>query len=158
MIAWLSATFGIGALSAVLPVINMEAYLLGARAAHPVLPWFALGVFAALGQMAGKLVFFYAGRGGIRLGHRLQRKTDPTRSRRWVTWISSFRQACTERPVVAGTILFASSVTGLPPLAVVCVVAGAAGMHPVPFFVLGLVGRTIRFSVLALMPSLINYL
>ncbi|WP_026454866.1 hypothetical protein [Saccharomonospora iraqiensis] len=157
MIGWLAATLGTGVLSAVVPVVTIEVYLVGVRATDPDVPWPALALAAAVGQMAGKMLFFYAGRGGVRLSERLRRDTDPTRSRRWVTWISRFREACAERPRTAAGILFVSASLGLPPFAVIAVVAGATTMGPVRFLILGFSGRTIRFAVLTLAPSLIEH-
>ncbi|SFP02386.1 hypothetical protein SAMN05421810_101724 [Amycolatopsis arida] len=158
MTGWLAATLGTGVVSALLPVVNMEVYLVGVLAARPDLPWAAMGVAAAVGQMVGKLCYFYAGRGGVRLGRRrLRRRADPARAGRWATDVRRFRDAVALRPVAAGAILFLSAGTGVPPFAVLAVVAGAAGMPAPRFVVLGLAGRTLRFCALAAVPSLLGW-
>lgn len=74
----LLATVGVGAVSALVPVVNLEAYLggLALLGAHP--SWWqvaAISAAAALGQMAGKTLFFLAGRGVLTLPDRLRRET-----------------------------------------------------------------------------------
>lgn len=157
MIGWVVSTVGTSMVSALLPVVNTELYLVGVRAANPGLSWLALGVAAALGQMVGKLLFYYSGRGGVRFGRRLRHKTDPCRSRRWAGWVDGFRRACTERPFAAAGTLFLSAVVGLPPFGVMAVVAGAAGMGHTRFLAIGFTGRAIRFCVISAVPSLIIY-
>ncbi|RSM47477.1 hypothetical protein DMB66_47870 [Actinoplanes sp. ATCC 53533] len=80
MIAAVVTTAAVAALSAVVPAIPIEAYLVAAittTGADPV----ALGIAAGLGQTAGKLVTFLAARGVIRssrLRRSLRQRTGPT--------------------------------------------------------------------------------
>jgi len=79
MIAAVVTTAAVAAVSAFVPAIPIEAYLVAAittTGADPV----ALGIAAGLGQTAGKLVTFLAARGVIRssrLRRSLQRRTGP---------------------------------------------------------------------------------
>jgi membrane protein YqaA with SNARE-associated domain len=79
MIAAVVTTAAVAAVSAFVPAIPIEAYLVAAittTGADPV----ALGIAAGLGQTAGKLVTFLAARGVIRssrLRRSRQRRTDP---------------------------------------------------------------------------------
>src|SRR6185295_20104548 len=79
MIAAVVTTAVVAAVSAFVPAIPIEAYLVAAittTGADPV----ALGIAAGLGQTAGKLVTFLAARGVIRssrLRRSLQRRTGP---------------------------------------------------------------------------------
>ena len=79
MIAAVVTTAAVAAVSAFVPAIPIEAYLVAAvtsTGADPV----ALGVAAGLGQAAGKLLTFLAARGVIqssRLRRSLKRRTDP---------------------------------------------------------------------------------
>jgi membrane protein YqaA with SNARE-associated domain len=48
--------------------------------------------------------------------------------------------------VVAALLVFASASTGFPPLAIVAVLVGQLRMSLTLFFVIGLVGRWLRFA------------
>ena len=61
------ATLAAAFLSGFLPLVNIEAYLLGAAALLPGAPPLVVVVPAALGQMAAKAVLFLGGRGLVRL-------------------------------------------------------------------------------------------
>jgi uncharacterized membrane protein YdjX (TVP38/TMEM64 family) len=75
MIAAVLTTAAVATVSAFVPAIPIEAYLVAAvttTGADPV----ALGIAAGLGQAAGKLLTFLAARGVIR-SSRLRRRTGP---------------------------------------------------------------------------------
>lgn len=158
MIAALASTLGVGVLSALVPVINMEIYTVGLLATHMALSWLAVGVVAAIGQMLGKAVFYCAGRGTVKLRTRLRRKVESHRTGRWSAWLEKFQYTCNRHPGQAAGILLLSASVGLPPLAIMAVAAGAAKVSPVVFAATGLVGRTARFSAIAASPSLLTWL
>jgi len=123
---------GTGAASALLPLVNAEAYaILAATRSHA---WLAvvLVIALAVGQTAGKLVLFESARRG---------------AGRWAAKLADSRWAgrATGPAVVLG-----SATLGLPPLAIVSLAAGAAGQRRWTFGALCLVGRTARFAVLVL--------
>lgn len=123
---------GTGVASALVPVVNAEAYaVVAATRSHA---WLAVVLVLALaaGQTAGKLVLFESARRG---------------ATRWAAKLTESRWAgrATGPPVV-----LLSAVVGLPPLAIVSLASGAAGQRRWLFGVLCLVGRTARFAVLAL--------
>lgn len=64
---------GVGVVSGLVPVINIEAYLLTLTLAGDGGPPWLQAVLAGAGQVAGKLVYFYAGRGSLRLPAFLRR-------------------------------------------------------------------------------------
>ncbi|ALX06254.1 hypothetical protein [Aeromicrobium erythreum] len=130
----------VGAGSALVPVLNAEAYALVAVAARPdVLVLVVLGL--AVGQTVGKLVIYEAARRGVakargkapaRQGHRSSRVVAALQERR-----------------TAVPIVFAAASVGLPPLAVASVAAGCARQPRVLFGVTCLAGRVVRFAVIA---------
>ena len=127
--------------SALVPLVNVEAYL-GVRASIGGLDsvW-ALGLVAALGQMLGKLVWFYLGANALSWGWIRRRVETPRAQARLATW-----QARTEqRPVLSGGLVLLSAFSGFPPFAIVAVLAGQLRLHVGSFFVLGLLGRWLRF-------------
>lgn len=133
--------FGVG--SALLPVVNAEAYAL-VRAGQSV--WGALLVVLALaiGQTAGKLVLFEA----ARRGSGLLRPRKPVSERR-SRWAQRAATLLTDNRTAAPAVL-ASALVGLPPLAAVSIAAGAAGQSRRLFLSLCLAGRTVRFGLVAL--------
>ena len=143
----ISASFLVGLISALFPPVNIEVFLFGlAAVARPaLLP--AVVVSAALGQMAGKIGFYFAGRGFMKLPlGRYQAKFDE--------W--SIRLGNSKRGV--DMVMFSSSLWGVPPFLVVPYLAGLFKLSFRRFLVLGMVGRLIRFSVVVSVPALVKAL
>jgi membrane protein YqaA with SNARE-associated domain len=166
MIAVLAAA-AVGLLSAFLPFAPVEPYLLAAVAATGAPP-LALGVAAAAGQTAGKVLIFLGTRGAIRspwLRRRLSRRTPaaPEPPGRWGAMLARPKAAgarlveVIDRPRQATGVLLVSAVTGFPPLLAVSVYLGRTPMRPLTFAATCLLGRTIRFVTIALAPQLAGY-
>ncbi|GAA3218994.1 hypothetical protein [Actinocorallia longicatena] len=152
MIAALAVTTLLGAVSAVLPVAPIEPYLLGAAVTTGVPPA-CLGVAAALGQTAGKLLIFLLSRGALRSGTagRLLRRRlrEPAGSSRARTALATL-----DRPRHAVSLLLVSSATGFPPLLMTSVYLARSPMPAGLFTVVCLLGRSLRFTALAFAPGL----
>ncbi len=140
--AWIT-TFGVCVAGSIIPLINTEIYLVSAVALSPASYVAPLVVAASLGQMVGKVVMYYAGRGVLRLP-----------SERVRTRMVAMQARLQARPRAGAAILFASSVVGVPPLYVVSIACGAVRMNLAAFFVIGLVGRLIHFAAIAALPEL----
>ena len=142
--ALLALAYGLG--SAWVPVLNAEAFaLVSAARAAPVLA-VVLVLALALGQTAGKLLFFEAARRGSgRLARRLHRHADGRAAR----WSSRIERALSARSTGLPLVL-ASACLGLPPLAAVSLAAGASDQRRRDFGAACLCGRTARFALLAL--------
>jgi membrane protein YqaA with SNARE-associated domain len=138
----LIAVLGVGIASALVPLINIEAYL-GVRASVGGLDgvWL-LGFVAALGQMVGKIAWYYLGANALSWGWVRRRMDTPKTQARLDRW----RTRTHERPVLAGGLVLVSALVGLPPFAVVAVLAGQLRMGLTLFLVLGLAGRWLRFA------------
>jgi membrane protein YqaA with SNARE-associated domain len=135
-----------GVVSALIPVVNAEAYAL--VLAGRTSPALAIPVVLALaaGQTAGKLVLFEA----ARRGHgRLERRYAKRSEGRAARWADRIREGLRSRRTGLPMVL-ASAALGLPPLAAVSLAAGAAGQRRWEFGALCLVGRTLRFALLVL--------
>lgn len=139
---WLT-TFGVAVLSAVIPVVNIEIYLLGASALagrEMVIPLIVAGT---LGQVIGKIALYYAGTGALKIpGKRLQAA------------LQKMNTQMQERPRMGGALVFASATLGLPPYYLVTLAAGAAKMNLPMFLGVSLVGRLIRFAIVVAVPQL----
>lgn len=161
MWAWelvLAVGFGIG--SAIVPVLNAEAYVLGvgvSGALDPVVA--AIGV--SVGQTLGKVAMFLAVR--FRPGYAAQKSKEPkpvdldTRRGRFVQWNRDVSKRLLDalsdrRWGIPVTLL--SSLVGIPPLYAVALIAGASRMGVLTFSLSVLAGRAARFITLALGVSL----
>jgi len=133
---------GVGIASALLPLVNIEAYLgvRGSLADQPAI-W-VLALVAAFGQMAGKVVWYYLGASALSWGW-VRRKAETPRAR---ARLEKWRTRVHERPVFTGALTFGSALAGLPPFAILAVLAGQLRMSLLLFFALGLAGRWLRFA------------
>jgi membrane protein YqaA with SNARE-associated domain len=166
MLGWLFVTLGVAFGSALLPLISVEVFVLGLVASQPSVPWLAIGGAVAVGQIAGKLIYFLAARGSItlpqKLHDRLHRVREPSaRRERWQlrtkalrAKLDGLRERCHRHPHWMLGTYGVSSIIGMPPFMATSVLAGLAKMSLSMFIGAGLVGRWIRFSVLAASPAL----
>lgn len=137
---------GLGVGSALFPLVNAEAYVLLVAARHPthvLLTLVVVGV--AVGQTAGKAVLFEGGRRARLPAWVGRRKEHADPHPRWAR-LGDLLQ----RPRTGVPLLLSSASVGLPPLAVVSVLAGAAGQRRRTFVSLCLVGRLVRFALIAI--------
>jgi membrane protein YqaA with SNARE-associated domain len=144
-LADLLGLLAVGFASALIPLVNIEAYL-GVRGAvsagSAAESLWLLGLTAAVGQMAGKLVWYRLGASSLHWGWVRRRVETPSAQARLSRW----RRRTADRPVLAGALVFGSAFGGLPPFAILAVVAGQLGMSLTLFVTLGLLGRWLRFS------------
>jgi membrane protein YqaA with SNARE-associated domain len=133
---------GIGVVSALVPLVNIEAVLGVRGSVADVQSVWLLGFAAALGQMLGKLVWYYLGASSLSWGWVRRRMEGAKATERLERW----RRRTNERPLVAGGLVLVSALTGFPPFAILAVVAGQLRMRVTLFFGLGLLGRWLRFA------------
>jgi membrane protein YqaA with SNARE-associated domain len=156
MVMWLGTAFGLACLSAVVPVLSIELFLIGLVTQRPDLSPVALGGAIAAGQVLGKMVHYYAARGAVRLPSLLRRTPRADRpSGRVVSWTRSAALRARDRPGWMVGVLGTSSVVGLPPFGAMTVLAGLTGMRLSLFVAVGFGGRFIRYSCLAAAPAML---
>ncbi|HET7329014.1 MAG TPA: VTT domain-containing protein [Nocardioidaceae bacterium] len=141
----LLATFGVAFVSALIPLVNVEAYLGAVVATVGDANIWALCVVAGVGQMIGKVLWYGAGRRSMELAWVRKKMSAPKRQAQLRLW----RARVQGRPLFSGAVLLASAFVGLPPYAVISVLAGQLRMSFTLFCVTGLVGRIARFAVVA---------
>lgn len=135
------AVVGVAFVSALVPLVNIEAYL-GVRASvADVGSLWVLGFAAALGQMVGKVIWYYLGATALSWGW-VRRKVEKPKAQ---ALLERWRTRTQERPLLAGFLVLVSAYSGFPPFAIVAVLAGQLRMRLPLFVVLGLVGRWLRF-------------
>jgi membrane protein YqaA with SNARE-associated domain len=141
---WLT-TLGVAVVSAILPLINIELYLIGAAALAPKAMAVPLVLAASVGQMAGKVVMYFAGTGAVKLrGKRIRAALD------------GMNAVLRNRPRSGAALVFVSAAASVPPFFVIAVAAGVARMNLVSFVVFGTLGRLVRFSVCVALPHLVK--
>lgn len=126
--------------SALLPLINVEAILAVSVSQAPEAMW-ALILAATLGQMIGKILWYW---GGMNLDrapwvHRHLEKPKPKAA------LAKWHERAEGRPWFTAGLLFVSASTGFPPYAVTAVLAGVLRVPLATFLVTGFLGRGLRF-------------
>lgn len=150
----LLTSIGFGVLSAIVPVINAEAYVIASQvtAVAGAVP-IAVGV--AIGQTFGKVALFYAVRRGRELPalkrKRADRRTRPAGPKllKWRAFVARLL-ALVGDPRWGLPITFVAAFVGLPPLYAVALLAGATTMRGLWFALVVLAGRLLRFVLVAL--------
>ena len=149
----LLTSIGFGAVSAVIPIVNAEAYVIASQMSAVAGP-IPIAIGIALGQTAGKLLLFFGVREGKELSfikHRReiqkQRPVGPARAR--------FRAVMARLLDLVGQekwglpIVLVAAIVGFPPLYAVALLAGATTMSPLWFGLTVLAGRLCRFLLVA---------
>lgn len=138
----LLVTFGVCLVSALIPLVNAEAYLVAlSMVAHPAGLWLVAFV-AGLGQTVGKLIWYEVGRRSLSWSFVRRKMSNPRAQRLRTLWHDRLEA----RPGVSGAVLFLAATVGLPPLFVMAVVAGQLELNRVGFTAIVLIGRTLRFA------------
>ncbi len=139
------ALFGVSVASALVPLINIEAYLVGLVALTDggggAWVW-TLSIVGGVGQMVGKVVWYYLGANALRWGW-VRRKVEKPRAQ---AKLELWRARTNDRPIAAASLLAVSAVVGFPPFAILAVLAGQLRMNLLLFIVVGTLGRTLRFA------------
>jgi len=138
----LLSTFGVGVASALIPIINIEAYIAAIGALVDSYGIWTVSLVAALGQAVGKLGWYEAGRTSMRWRPIQKKMSSPG----WKRQYDRVKRRTDERPWLGIGLLFLSAVVGIPPLAIMAVLAGQLRFHRFWFFVTTFVGRTLRFA------------
>lgn len=163
MLMWLAVCMGVAFGSALLPLISIEIFLIALVSQEPGLPCLALGAAIAIGQVAGKLIYFWAARGDLHLPAFMRRRPKPLTRRRHRMALRTKRiralaeritERCRRHPRWMVGTYGVSSVVGVPPFMATSVLAGMARMKLSAFVSAGLLGRFVRFSVLAASPAI----
>lgn len=141
ILIWLT-TVGVCVVSALIPLVNAEIYLLSVVALAPAGMALPLALAATIGQMIGKTVMYFAAQGALRLpGKWMQGRLAAAEG-----WLR-------ERRSIGGLALISSATTGIPPFYAMTVACGILRFRFSYFLAVGFVGRLVRFSLLVLVPQ-----
>jgi membrane protein YqaA with SNARE-associated domain len=140
----LVTTFFVAFVSALVPLVNIEAYLATVGALVDQYGLWPVSFVAALGQSIGKMIWYEIGRQSLKWPY-IQRKIAQPK---WQQHYQRTRDRAESHVLGAATLVFLSATLGFPPMAVVAVVAGQLRFHRWVFYSTTLIGRTIRFAAL----------
>jgi len=138
----LLATFGVAVASALIPLINIEAYIAGVAALVDSYGVWPLSLVAAAGQLLGKIVWYEVGRSSMNWAYVQKKMATPS----WQRQYDKVKTRTDKRPWTGSALLFLSATVGFPPLAIMAVLAGQLRFHRLWFYVTTFVGRTLRFA------------
>jgi membrane protein YqaA with SNARE-associated domain len=146
MILWLS-TFALSFVSALVPFLPIEAYILGAGVANVgVATSVALGVSAGAGATVGKVVWYEVARRGVGTAWAERKLSKPKVKAGYERWVGRTQG----RPWYAAGVMFVAASLGIPPLLVMAAVGGILKMPLWIFVPTVFLGRTVRFTALFL--------
>jgi len=138
MLFW--SVLGASIASALIPLINIEAILAVSISQSPSATW-GLVVAATVGQMLGKILWYWGGMHIDRAGWVSRQLEKPTARASLDTW----HERAEGRPWFTAGLLFVSAAIGFPPYAVTAVLAGILRVPFWIFILTGLFGRGLRF-------------
>ncbi len=138
MLFW--SVLGASIASALIPLINIEAILAVAISQSPSATW-GLVIAATIGQMLGKILWYWGGMHIDRAGW-VSRQLEKPRAR---ATLDTWHQRAEGRPWFTAGLLFVSAAIGFPPYAVTAVLAGILRVPFWIFLATGLLGRGLRF-------------
>ncbi len=136
----LATVLGLAFVSALIPVVNMEAILAVTVTQSSWSP-LILALVAAAGQMSGKLLWYWGGSNVDRapwVARWLAKPKSQASLERWHVRVHG-------RPYWTISVLLLSATVGFPPFALMSVLAGLLRVPLSVFVVTGFLGRTARF-------------
>ncbi|MEX2178001.1 MAG: VTT domain-containing protein [Gemmatimonadaceae bacterium] len=137
------STIAISFTSALIPVVNIEVYVvfLGIVAPRSLLP--LLLVTATMSHMLGKSLMYLAGRSFDKLPYGKLKER-----------VAAAKAKIGDRAALGAVVVFASALTGIPPFYLTTIAAGVWRFNFWYFFWVGFAGRLLRLGALIFIPQL----
>jgi membrane protein YqaA with SNARE-associated domain len=147
------STFLFSLAGGILPVFNVELYLLSVAALSGGTSPLPVALAACLGQMAAKTILYFGARGLLRLPSIGLRA--PTAATLGFAQGGRLSERLARGSLAAAALVLASAFTGMPPFYAVSVAAGALRVRFVCFLLAGGLGRFLRFAAVLALPGLV---
>jgi membrane protein YqaA with SNARE-associated domain len=138
-------TYVVGVVSGIVPIVNLEVYLVWVAALTPSSLGLTITGLATVGQMTAKTLIYLASAGILKISVR-----EPGKKLRAV----QLKMAQWQHRL--GLFLFSSASLGVPPFYVVSIAAGVCRVPLAVFVIWGLLGRYLRFAVTVFFPHLLK--
>jgi membrane protein YqaA with SNARE-associated domain len=142
------ATFVVCLVSAFIPIINAELFLIGFSSLITPAEVPAVIILATCGQMLAKSTLYLAGRGVIKLPKR----------KRLGAKLKKIQAKLGKHKGKTAAFLFVSALTGVPMFYLVSIVSGSLKLNFPFYFFFGASGRLLRFAIVIIFPQLIKEL
>jgi membrane protein YqaA with SNARE-associated domain len=135
--------FFLSIVSALIPWVNGEIMLLSLTVfARSPVHLAGLVLMASAGQMTGKCILYWAGRGAIPMkGGRIGKALE--------SWRGQFERSSNK----SMGLVFVSAVFGIPPFYVITILSGAFRLRFGRFMAIGACGRLVHFGMLVMVPQ-----
>lgn len=150
-LALFGAAFAVGIGSALLPVfVNAELFVGGLGATvNSRLTLVITIISLVIATTIGKAFVFHLARQGSRKIRSVERKPPRNAFFAWIRKVSNWLLSLLDRPYAGALTAFVSSLTGVPPLAIVTIMAGASKQPQWLFLTMVFAGRLIQFLAIA---------
>ncbi|KAA3619715.1 MAG: hypothetical protein DWQ05_03030 [Calditrichaeota bacterium] len=139
------STFILCFVSGFIPIVNAEAIVIGVAAMSGDEAIWLIAFVSAFGQMLAKGILYFAGRGALNIPMGKYEAKLAEAEKKFEKWQGK-----------SDAFVFLSASVGFPPFYVVSILAGVVKLNFYRFFASGMVGRYIRFAVLALFPQVLR--
>lgn len=159
-LALFGAAFAVGIGSALLPIfINAEIFVGGLGAMVDSKLTLVLAILSlVIATTIGKAFVFQLARTGSRkIRSTVERKPPRNKLFAQVRRLSDWLLALLDRPYAGALTAFVSSLTGIPPLAIVTIIAGASQQPRWLFLTMVFTGRLIQFLAIAFLLQRITW-
>lgn len=144
-------TLGFSLLGSVVPIFNVEVYLVAIATQIPSSAVIPVSIAAGAGQALGKVVWYHGTSRSMNMEWMKRRLEKERFQRSYAKW----QRVINGHPLSGAALTFSSGLIGLPPLLVMGVLAGAVRMNQVVFFSAVFLGRTLQsWAILAGLTSL----
>lgn len=139
-------TLGFSILSAVVPIFNVEVYLVALATQIPKSAALPVAIAAGAGQAMGKVLWYHGTAKSLELPW-MKRRME---SERWKRSFDRWEQRIEERPRMATAFMLSSALVGFPPLLVMGAIAGALKFRMSMYVSTIFIGRTLQsWAILA---------
>ena len=128
------ASLIVGGVGGIIPLVNVELFLLAVIPLVNATSLLPIALLAALGQMIAKYILYHTGIGFVALNKEKHRRRLQAAQEKIKKWQDK-----------ALSLVFFSSITGVPPFYAVSIAAGTLKLELLRFLALGMLGRSIRF-------------
>lgn len=137
-------TLAFSFLGAVVPIFNVEVYLIALATQIPKSAALPVALAAGAGQALGKVLWYYGTARSLDVPWMRKRMA----SHRWKASLERWQTRVEERPRLATAFMFSSALVGAPPLLVMGAVAGALRFNMTMYVTTIFVGRSIQSWVI----------
>jgi membrane protein YqaA with SNARE-associated domain len=142
-VGMLVSCFLLSIVSALVPWVNGEVMVLSFSALAPSPVHLAgLALLASAGQMIGKCILYWTGRGALSM-----------KKGRVAQALNSWKGRLERSSKKTMGLVFLSAIFGIPPFYIISILSGAVGLRFSQFIAIGACGRLLHFGVLILIPQ-----